>query len=68
MKKQAEELTIYRSRRVLFDEASALYDEVRPGYPKALVKDVIALSGIGENGRILPFSSMPQSSNKLQKR
>ncbi len=53
MKKSSEVPNIDRSRRVLFDEAAALYDEVRPGYPEALVEDVIALSGIGRNGRIL---------------
>ena len=59
MKNQTEELTIYRSRRVLFDEVAALYDEVRPGYPEALVEDVIALAGIGENGRILEVGCGP---------
>ncbi len=59
MEKEQEELTIYRSRRVLFDEVAALYDEVRPGYPEALVEDVIALSGIGENCRILEVGCGP---------
>lgn len=59
MKKQTEELAIYRSRRVLFDEVAALYDEVRPCYSESLVEDVIALSGIRENGRILEVGCGP---------
>lgn len=30
-----------------------VYDRIRPGYPDALIDDVITLSGIQENGRIL---------------
>ena len=59
MNNQPEEISIDRGRRVLFDEAAELYDEVRPGYPEALVEDVIALSGIGENGRILEVGCGP---------
>ncbi len=39
--------------RATFDEAALLYDEVRPGYPKELFDDVVALSGIASGGRIL---------------
>lgn len=37
----------------LFDGLADLYDEVRPGYPAALVDDVLALSGIPASGAIL---------------
>jgi SAM-dependent methyltransferase len=39
--------------RGTFDGAALLYDEVRPGYPDALVADVIALSGVPPGGRLL---------------
>ena len=40
-------------RRLLFDEHSREYNEVRPGYPKELIEDVIQISGIPESGSIL---------------
>jgi 16S rRNA A1518/A1519 N6-dimethyltransferase RsmA/KsgA/DIM1 with predicted DNA glycosylase/AP lyase activity len=46
-------------RRATFDEIADLYDEVRPGYPKALVRDVIALSAIPPGGRILEIGCGP---------
>lgn len=39
--------------RTTFDEAAALYDEVRPGYPDELFDDVVSLSGIPSAGKIL---------------
>ena len=39
--------------RTTFDEAASLYDEVRPGYPEDLFDDVVSLSGIRPEGRIL---------------
>jgi SAM-dependent methyltransferase len=39
--------------RATFDGAALLYDAVRPGYPGALVADVVALSGVPPGGRIL---------------
>ncbi|HEX2739161.1 MAG TPA: class I SAM-dependent methyltransferase [Rubrobacter sp.] len=39
--------------RKVFDEAALLYDEARPGYPDELFDDVVSLSGIPPEGRIL---------------
>ena len=39
--------------RTTFDEVAELYDDVRPGYPEALVDDVLALSEIPAGGRLL---------------
>lgn len=39
--------------RATFNQSAAVYDRIRPGYPDALVDDVIALSGIPDQGRIL---------------
>lgn len=39
--------------RKTFNQSADLYDRIRPGYPGALVDDVISLSGIPEEGRIL---------------
>jgi SAM-dependent methyltransferase len=41
------------SRRTIFDQAAPEYDEVRPGYPAALIEDVLAISAIPNGGRIL---------------
>jgi len=40
-----------------FDTAASEYNEVRPGYPNELFKDVIELSGIPQNGFILEIGS-----------
>lgn len=39
--------------RTMFDQVALDYDAARPGYPQALIKDVIALSEIPDGGRIL---------------
>ena len=39
--------------RTTFDSVAKLYDEARPGYPDALYDDLVALTGVPENGRIL---------------
>ena len=44
------------SRRVLratFNSAAREYDSIRPGYPEALIEDIITLSGIPETGKLL---------------
>ena len=41
------------SLRTTFDKDASLYDKVRPGYPDALFEDIIKLSAIPTNGRIL---------------
>jgi SAM-dependent methyltransferase len=37
----------------IFDQAARDYDELRPGYPEELIKDIIHISGIPDVGRIL---------------
>jgi SAM-dependent methyltransferase len=39
--------------RTSFNEDAALYDTARPGYPKQLFDDIVALSGIPVGGRII---------------
>jgi SAM-dependent methyltransferase len=39
--------------RLTFNEDALLYDRVRPGYPTAMLDDIVALSGIPAGGRIL---------------
>ncbi len=39
--------------RATFDEAAALYDEARPGYPEELFDDLVPLSGVPSAGRVL---------------
>lgn len=39
--------------KTTFNTAATLYDEVRPGYPEKLVRDVVNLSGLNDHSRIL---------------
>lgn len=39
--------------RTIFDQVVLDYDEVRPGYPAELIEDVISISAIPRDGRIL---------------
>ena len=41
------------SRKIVFDQTAKDYDEVRPGYPNKLIEDIISISCIPEDGRIL---------------
>ncbi len=52
-------MAIDRSNRVAFEEVADLYDEVRPAHPEVLIDDLVALSGIPENGRILEVGCGP---------
>ncbi len=52
-------MTIDRRRRIAFEEVADLYDEVRPGYPEELVEDVLDLSGLPADGRILEIGCGP---------
>jgi SAM-dependent methyltransferase len=45
--------------RSTFDEVALLYDRARPGYPEALIQDIISLSGIPPRGRILEVGCGP---------
>ena len=42
-----------RDDRTLFDRSAMDYDAVRPGYPKELIEDLIAVSRIPDGGAIL---------------
>ena len=37
----------------MFNTAATLYEEVRPGYPENLIRDVVDLSGLNDHSRIL---------------
>ncbi len=39
--------------KATFNTAPALYEDVRPGYPAELIRDVIDLSGLEDNNRVL---------------
>ena len=54
-KKMHRDLT----RRNTFNKVARLYDEMRPRYPEALVADVVSLSGIPPDGRILEVGCGP---------
>ena len=42
-----------RHARTSFNEVVALYDAVRPGYPAAIVEDIITLANLSAQGQIL---------------
>ena len=46
-------MTFDRNLKTTFNEVAQLYDEVRPGYPEQLIQDILALSAIPNEGRIL---------------
>lgn len=46
-------MSIDRSRRVTFEEVANLYNETRTLYPDALIEDIIRLSALPADGRIL---------------
>lgn len=39
--------------RATFDQVALLYDRVRPGYPEALIEDILSLTGLPPGGSIL---------------
>ena len=39
--------------KTTFNTAAMLYEEVRPGYPEELIRDVVDLSGLNDRSRIL---------------
>ena len=39
--------------RTTFNTTSTLYEEIRPGYPEKLIEDIVGISGIENNSRIL---------------
>jgi len=47
------------SRRYTFDAVANLYEEIRPGIPDQTVQDIIVLSGIPANGRIIEIGCGP---------
>lgn len=52
-------MAIDRTRRSVFETTAELYAEARPSYPPELVADVVRLSGIPPEGRILEIGCGP---------
>lgn len=52
-------MSIDRNRRTTFEETADLFNEARPGYPAQMVEDVLALSSIPPDGRILEIGCGP---------
>ena len=42
-----------REQKRLFDQVALDYEQARPGYPEALIRDVVSLSGVAARGAIL---------------
>ena len=51
--------------RNTFNRSADVYDRIRPGYPAALIDDVINLSGIPEHGRILEIGCATGKATEL---
>jgi len=52
-------MPIDRSRRITFENVADTYDEVRTGYPQELIGDILSLSGLPPDGRILEIGCGP---------
>jgi SAM-dependent methyltransferase len=52
-------MSIDRRNRITFEEMADLYDEIRQGYPGELIEEVLSLSGIPAQGRILEIGCGP---------
>ena len=55
-------MSIDRTRRITFEEVADLYNESRPGYPEELVEDVIRLSALTPDSRLLEIGCGPGNS------
>ena len=55
-------MSIDRTRRITFEEVADLYKESRPGYPEELVEDVIRLSALTSDSRLLEVGCGPGNS------
>jgi SAM-dependent methyltransferase len=56
---------IDRSKRTTFDQVADLYEETCSAYPEELVDDVLSLSGISADGRILEIGCGPGNATVL---
>lgn len=57
MTKNKTELTNWKADSQSFDSVADLYDIYRPSYPVELIEDIILISGIQPQGRILEIGS-----------
>ena len=60
-----ERMAIDRSKRTTFDAVADLYAETCSAYPDELVDDVLSLSGIASDGRILEIGCGPGNATVL---
>jgi len=52
-------MTIDRSKRITFENVADIYDQVRTAYPQELIEDILSLSGLPPDGRILEIGCGP---------
>ena len=52
-------MPIDRSKRLTFETVADLYDQARTEYPLALIEDILSLSGLPRDGRILEIGCGP---------
>jgi len=58
-------MSIDRTRRITFEEVADLYNETRPSYPNELVEDVISLSALKPDARLLEVGCGPGNATVL---
>jgi SAM-dependent methyltransferase len=58
-------MAIDRSKRTTFDQVADLYEETCSTYPEELVEDVLSLSGMPADGRILEIGCGPGNATVL---
>lgn len=58
-------MSIDRTRRNTFEETSDLFNETCSSYPEQLVEDILTLSGIPPDGRILEIGCGPGNATRL---
>jgi len=52
-------MPIDRSKRITFENVADIYDQVRTGYPQELFGDILSLSGLPPDGKILEIGCGP---------
>jgi 16S rRNA A1518/A1519 N6-dimethyltransferase RsmA/KsgA/DIM1 with predicted DNA glycosylase/AP lyase activity len=52
-------MVIDRNKRITFESVADIYDEVRTEYPEELIEDIVSLSGLPPDGRILEIGCGP---------
>jgi SAM-dependent methyltransferase len=56
---KGRKMSIDRNKRITFENVADIYAEVRTEYPQELIEDILSLSGLPSDGRILEIGCGP---------